>query len=273
MRLTVLGASGGWPTADLCCSGYLVEADGYRLLIDPGYGTLPRLMQTCEVDQLDAVVISHGHPDHCADLNPLLRARVFGHRRDDSAPDPLPVYAPAGALDRVLNLDQIRSVSRHAEVNVVGDGSSIQLGPLSITTVLLPHHVVNVGMRIAADDVILSYTGDSGDCADRTALAKGSTVLLAEATYLDQPPPDELRYLSSVRQVAHQALEGSAGWTVLTHLWPGSVAARSLEVANEEGLFAACVAHPDLVIEVGETPAAALPDSEPEYRPRRALPS
>jgi ribonuclease BN (tRNA processing enzyme) len=102
MRLTVLGGTGGWPTAGTACSGYLVEHDGYRVLIDPGYATFPRLLEHCDAAAVDAVLVSHGHPDHCADLNPLLRARALAERPAPS----LPLYAPPGALDAVLALDR-----------------------------------------------------------------------------------------------------------------------------------------------------------------------
>ena len=72
--MTVLGCCGAWPAAGQACGGYLVEYDGFRLLIDPGYATLPRLLRHVAASDVDAVLVSHGHPDHCADLNPLLRA-------------------------------------------------------------------------------------------------------------------------------------------------------------------------------------------------------
>ncbi len=82
MRLTVLGGCGAWPEAGQACSGFLVEHDGFRLVVDLGYATVPRLLERAAPAQVDAVFISHGHPDHCADLNPLLRARVL---REDPA--------------------------------------------------------------------------------------------------------------------------------------------------------------------------------------------
>ncbi|MEU1849482.1 MBL fold metallo-hydrolase [Streptomyces sp. NPDC019990] len=75
MRPTVLGGCGAWPTAVQACSGYLIEYAGFRLLIDPGYATLPRLLDHHTVDSIDAVLISHGHPDHCADLSPRTHGR------------------------------------------------------------------------------------------------------------------------------------------------------------------------------------------------------
>lgn len=81
MRLTVLGGCGVWPGAGQACGGYLVEHDGFRLLVDPGYATLPRLLGHVDARQVDAVYVSHRHPDHCADLNPLLRARALAEDR------------------------------------------------------------------------------------------------------------------------------------------------------------------------------------------------
>ena len=89
LKLTIVGGCGGWPAAGEACSGYLLENDGFRLLIDPGYAVVPKLLRTVAADQVDAVLVSHGHPDHCADLNPLLRARAFM----DQPAEALPVHA------------------------------------------------------------------------------------------------------------------------------------------------------------------------------------
>src|SRR5882724_7923726 len=77
VKITVLGGCGAWPAAGQACSGYLVEHGGFRLVIDPGYATVPRLLELVPAAAVDAVLVSHGHPDHCADLNPLLRARTM----------------------------------------------------------------------------------------------------------------------------------------------------------------------------------------------------
>ena len=62
MRLTVLGGCGAWPEAGQACSGFLVEQDGFRLLVDAGYAILPRLLHLVSAAQLDAVYIATGTP-------------------------------------------------------------------------------------------------------------------------------------------------------------------------------------------------------------------
>src|ERR671919_301327 len=102
MRFTVLGGCGAWPAAGQACSGYVIEHEGFTALVDPGYATLPRLLERMGAADVDAVLVTHGHPDHCADLNPLLRARAL----QDDPPAALPVFALPGALDAVLALDR-----------------------------------------------------------------------------------------------------------------------------------------------------------------------
>jgi ribonuclease BN (tRNA processing enzyme) len=217
MRLTVLGSCGAWPDAGQACSGYLVEHDGFRLLVDLGYAIVPRLLERLTAAQVDAVLISHGHPDHCADLNPLLRARVF---RDD--PPPLPVYAPPGALDAVLALDGPGMLAGGYALHELTPGSSLDVGPLQVQTRLLPHWLPNVGIRLTAGGRALAYTGDSGPSPDVADLARGADLLLAEASYADRVPEDSRRYLSSARQQGRQAAEAGAGHLLLTHLMPGT---------------------------------------------------
>jgi ribonuclease BN (tRNA processing enzyme) len=233
MRLTVLGGCGAWPEAGQACSGYLVEHDGFRLLVDPGYATVPRLLERVTADQVDAVFISHGHPDHCADLNPLLRARALRH----DPPPPLPVYALPGALDAVLALDRPGMLADAYEVHDFSAGSSLDIGPFRAVTRLLPHWLPNAGLRLAAGGRVLAYTGDSGPAPEVVELARHADLLLAEATYVDHVPEDSQLYLSSARHAGQQAAQADAGHLVLTHLWPSTdhQAARAAATAGYDG--------------------------------------
>ena len=246
MRLTVLGGCGAWPEAGQACSGYLVEHDGFRLVVDLGYATVPRLLTWTTADRVDAVFISHGHPDHCADLNPLLRARAL---RDDP-PTPLPVYALSGALDAVLALDRPGLLAGAYVLREFAAGDGFDIGPFRAETRRLPHWVPNAGVRLSAGGRVLAYTGDTGPSPEIAELGRGADLLLAEATYVDQVPENSRLYLTSARHAGRQATQAGAKHLLLTHLWPSTdpVAARAAAYDEYNGQIG--VATADLVLDL-----------------------
>jgi ribonuclease BN (tRNA processing enzyme) len=246
MRLTVLGGCGAWPEAGQACSGFLVEQDGFRLLLDLGYATVPRLLELLPAEQVDAVFISHGHPDHCADLNPLLRARAL---RDSPAPA-LPVYAPPGALDAVLALDRPGMLAGAYTLHEFSAGTRLEIGPFHVDTRLLPHWTPNAGVRLAAGATALTYTGDSGPSPYLAELADGAALFVAEASYVDRVPVDSRLYLSSARQAAWEAARAGAGRLLLTHLMPGTDHGAARTAARAEYGGPVDVATPGLVLNV-----------------------
>jgi ribonuclease BN (tRNA processing enzyme) len=252
MRISVLGGCGAWPAAGQACSGYLVEQDGFRLLVDPGYATLPRLLSLldadgCSADDVDAVLVSHGHPDHCADVHPLLRARVLGGGQRA----PLPLYAPLGALDRVLDLDGPGRLRDACQVTSLMPQRRVRIGPFQVDTWLLPHHVPNLGLRLAAGGSVLAYTGDTGPSPDIVALALGCDAFLAEATYPERAPGGDGQFLSTARQAGENAARAGAGRLILTHLWPGTSRDAALEAAGRAYSGAIAVAAGGLVVDLG----------------------
>lgn len=262
VELTILGGSGGWPQAGQACSGYLVSGDGYRLLIDPGYGIAGEVQRYCRPDQIDAVLVSHGHPDHCADLNPLLRARVLGSRRCD----PLPVLAPAGALTPVLELDPVSSIRAGAEEMLADPGSKIDFGPFTVLAAEVRHHVTSYGFRITGSDgAVLAYTADSGPSPDRVDLAQDANLLLGEVSYPERVPPADARYLCDARQLAELALAADVDQCVVTHLMPETDPFRALALMRDAGLEEVVLARPGSVLGIEPRPAAI-------GLPRRAAP-
>lgn len=246
MRLTVLGGCGAWPEAGQACSGFLVESEGFRLVIDLGYATVPRLLQLVAADQVDAVFISHGHPDHCADLNPLLRARAL---REDPSP-PLPVYALPAALDAVLALDQPEMLTNAYRLHEFDGEGQLDIGPFHAETRLLPHGVPNAGVRLIASDRVLAYTGDAGPSPDVVWLARDADLLIAEATFVDQVPRRLRGHLTSARQAGQQATQAAAQSLLLTHLFPGTSKTGAHAAAADEYDGHVSVAVPGLVIDL-----------------------
>ena len=105
MELIVLGSSGTWPNADTATSGYLVRHDGFNLWMDAGTGTLANLQQHIDIPDLDAIVISHEHPDHFVDLYPAFYAWHYGELGEPG----LPVFVPTDFSQRLADLVSIDS--------------------------------------------------------------------------------------------------------------------------------------------------------------------
>jgi ribonuclease BN (tRNA processing enzyme) len=241
MRLTVLGGSGAWPAAGGGCSGYLVEQDGFRLLIDPGYATVPRLLGLLPAAEVDAVLVTHGHPDHCADLNPLLRARVL-----PGGASVLPVHALPGSLDAVLALDAPPMLAGSYELHDLAATSSI--GPFAVRSVRLPHFVPNLGVRLTAGGATLAYTGDAAADDAVLELARDVDVLVAEASFADTLPERSRGGLNTAAEVGRQAAAAAARHLVLAHLFPTTDPAAALAAARSSYDGPVDVAVPGLTI-------------------------
>jgi len=221
--LTVLGSCGAWPEAGRACSGYLLEYDGFRVLLDLGYAALPRLLEYCPHGEIDAVVVTHQHPDHCVDVSGLARVRYY------EAPDapPVPLHSAPGVLDVLRALEPNPDP---AEVFAVHDlASTTRIGPFEVLTVELPHFKTNLGVRLTAPGVSVAYTGDSGLSPDLQKLAAGTDLFISDATYQgDQTSP----YLMTAAQAAQGAR--GAKRLILTHFWPGSDRSVSVAEASRE---------------------------------------
>lgn len=214
----MLGCSGTFPGPASACSGYLVEHDGYRLVVDLGAGALGMLQRHVGLLDVDAVYVSHLHADHCIDLVAYSYARRY---HPSGVPAPLPVYGPAGTRERIFaSFDEppangLEDVYDFREVAP----STHQLGPLTVTAARVNHPVECHGLRIEADGRTLTYSGDTGESQALVELASGADLLLCEASWAsaaDNPPDLHL----SGRQAGEHAAKAGAQRLLLTHIVP-----------------------------------------------------
>ncbi|HET8658717.1 MAG TPA: MBL fold metallo-hydrolase [Micromonosporaceae bacterium] len=217
MRLTVLGCAGSFPGPESACSAYLVEADGFRLLLDFGSGSLSALQRYVGLHEVDAILLSHLHGDHILDACVYVIARRYA---PDGPCPPLPVYAPAGAPARL------------AAAYSVGDGplddvytfyalqpGTFPIGPFQVTVDQMNHPVETYGVRLDHGGKVLAYSADTGPCEALVRLAQGADLFLCEASYLDgaDNPPD--LHLTG-REAGEHATKAGVARLVLTHLVP-----------------------------------------------------
>lgn len=227
MEVTVLGTSAAWPGPGRAAAGFLVQHQGASIALDLGTGTLSNLQLRVHHEELDAVLITHQHLDHCLDLYPLTVARVF----HPEPLTPLPLYAPPGVFEAVAALeDQEGREEMRGLFDVREPGDAFEVGPLRVTTRLLPHLVPNLGFRVEAGGAALAYTGDTGPSKEIEALARGVDVLVSEASWEDEDGILVEGHLTA-RQAAEHAAAAGAGKLVLTHLWQTVNRDRARELA------------------------------------------
>jgi len=175
-ELTVLGSCGAWPEPGRACAGFLLVHEGFKVVLDLGCGAASRLFEHCPGGRVDAVVVTHEHPDHCADVSALGRARAYG------LPDEprIPLRCTPGTVRRL----EAREPRPHPTTifDVYDPGSPLEIGPFRMTTFLLPHHVPNHGVRLTAPGLTVAYTGDSGPSPILAELARDADLVIADAT-------------------------------------------------------------------------------------------
>jgi ribonuclease BN (tRNA processing enzyme) len=224
--LTVLGSCGAWPEPDRACVGFLLEYDGYKLVLDLGYAALPQLLKHCPAGAVDAVIVTHQHPDHCVDVSALARVRYY----EASDASPIPLYCPPGVLDVLRTLEPRPDPATVFDVRDLADTT---VGPFRLETALLPHYVTNLGVRLSTPDLTIAYTGDSGPGPEAAALADGADLFICDATLQGPSPQTAPRYVMTATEAATAA--AGASRLLLTHFWPGSD--RAVSVAEAARIF------------------------------------
>jgi ribonuclease BN (tRNA processing enzyme) len=222
-RLVALGSCGAWPEAGRACSGYVLEHDGFRVVLDLGYGTLSRLLEllgSSIAEGVDAVIVSHKHPDHMVDLHGLFRARWFGLPSASA----LPLFAPAGVVERLKGLeeDDASGIDRVFDWHPL-PGSAYELGPFRLESWLLPHFVPNAGVRLSADGLTVAYTGDTGPDPGLAELGRDADLFIVEASDRNQREPSAPtgpQMHLTARQAGEAAAAAGAHRLLLTHFWP-----------------------------------------------------
>jgi len=229
MRLTILGSAGSAPGPDSPCSGYLVEHDDFKLLLDLGPGASMTLQRFVSPGDIDAAILSHRHSDHHADLTQMWRLRMV----TDSGPFAL--IGPSDLSETFTNTPEMFDFTSatdfaatdliHAtdfapatdvaatDVAAAARGAG-RLGPLDVRLSQVVHGETECWATRIGD--ALCYTADTEPCAALDELADGAGVLLAEGCGSDDdgPMPGHL----TAGDAARLSVRSGAKLLVLTHL-------------------------------------------------------
>lgn len=174
MRVHVVGSSGTYPAPGRPSAGFVIEHEGSSVWSDAGPGTFLNL--PFDPDAIDAVVLSHRHPDHCTDVFAAYHAWTF-------RPEPrrnVPLFAPQSVWDSIVGfLDKVPGCF---EFTPVEGGDEASFGDLHVTFVEMDHSVPTVGSLWVGSNRSLFYTADTGPGGDWTMKFAAVDVMLAEAS-------------------------------------------------------------------------------------------
>jgi ribonuclease BN (tRNA processing enzyme) len=244
VRITIVGCSGSFAGAEGPASCYLVEAEGFRMLMDLGSGALGAVQRYADLYEIDAVCLSHLHADHCLDVCGYSVARTF---HPDGPKPRIPVYGPAQTgvrLGRALAADPAGADAGVDSRDRITDAfdfvtitpGTMEIGPLRVTAARMNHPVETHGFRLEHAGRSLAFSADTGETEALVTLARDADVLLCEASFTEPPAGSAVELPTGLhltaRQAGQHAARAGAGQLVLTHLVPWNDQNQSVEEAG-----------------------------------------
>ncbi|GAA4718107.1 MBL fold metallo-hydrolase [Isoptericola chiayiensis] len=235
MRLVTVGVAGSLPGPSSPASCYLVQAsDGERdwsVVLDLGSGSLGPLQRHVDPLDLDALALSHLHPDHCSDLSGLyvyLRYHPERGVHRTGAARELPVHGPSTTRERaaaMYGLDPGETMDAEYAFRTWDPAAPVQVGPLRLEPFAVNHPVEAYGIRVTGpssqrpgETVTLVFSGDTDACANLVEAARGADLLLCEAAFVEGRDDGVRDIHLTGRRAGRVAAEAGAGRLLLTHL-------------------------------------------------------
>jgi ribonuclease BN (tRNA processing enzyme) len=217
---------------DGACSGYLIEEDGTRLLLDCGSGVFSKLRRFCDYVELDAIVITHLHADHFLDLVPFAYALTYAPRQQPVPVDRWPgtdsparpkLFAPQGAtatFRRVVgawgNEDLIENAFALHEYSA---DERIDVGTMRVRFHPVPHYLPTFAVDVASTNGGGRFTfgADCSPTPELVEFANGTDLLMIEAT-LPRPERNGVRGHLTPAEAGEHGCKARAGRLVITHI-------------------------------------------------------
>jgi ribonuclease BN (tRNA processing enzyme) len=246
VKLTVVGCAPAWTRrSGRSSSCYLVELGAGAALFDLGQGSFAELSRYCDPSAVDAVVVSHLHPDHYVDLVPLRHFLNY----EAEALGSVAVFGPSQLPGRLDGLMAERGFLSGIQFTGLQPGR-FAVGELEVEAAHVTHIPDSFAFRVGvAGGAGLVYSGDCGRADDLLPLVRPGDVLLCEAAYGARQPQDPVHI--NAEMAASVAARSGASRLVLTHVLDTSDPEAALEAAKRTFQGEVVLAEPGLRFEIG----------------------
>ena len=242
LSLTVLGCSGTYASPDNACSSYLVRTESTTVVVDLGPGALANLQRHVDLVDVDAIVLTHEHPDHWTDLAIARNAYRYIFDRLH-----LPVFTTKGTIAYAAPFcDDVTF-----DWTTLTEASQITIGDLDLRFSRTDHPVETLAVWMESGDASLLYSADTGPQWSPTAFDARPDLAVIEATFAEEQ--DHHLHLTS-EEAGDRARDVGAGRLLLTHFLPGVDPERQRAAASEAYGKAVEVAEPGLTFTVAPVP-------------------
>ncbi len=234
LAVTPIGTSPAWYNPGEPASGTLVEVDGFRLLVDCGSGVIARYVDRwAPALPIDAIVITHAHPDHTFDLVPLKYGLLYGALGWD-APQ---LWLPPGGHGRLQRLAQSFDggedfFTESFDLRTYHPRTTVSIGPFDLRTREVPHYIESWALRLDHARGSIAFSGDMGPDDGIVELVRGVDLFICEAGAPagTEPPPDAGHLPPEL--AGRYAREARAGELMINHVPAELGLERQVDVAR-----------------------------------------
>jgi len=215
MKLTILGNNGPFPAAGGACSGYLIEEDDTRILIDCGNGVLGNLQKFTPVEGLDGIILTHLHSDHMADML-VMRYAVQLKRNRGAMKGAVDVFAPPEPVEEYNRLN----VRDAYNINPITGDLILKFGKLQVTFEEMKHPYKCFAVSVENGSRRFVFSGDTSWNGNIIEFSRGADVVMLDAGLLSRDKTtDDVPHLTAY-ECGIIAKEAGAGRLILTHFRP-----------------------------------------------------
>jgi ribonuclease BN (tRNA processing enzyme) len=219
VKFTVVGCSPAWPNPGGAQSGYLLEEDGRRLLLDCGPGVLARLRERWSWPEVDAIAITHWHLDHWGDLVPWVWGQTLGPGENAKKPE---LWIPEGGTEMLTalggRLGQPEMFEQAFELHEYAERVPFETAGYEVVARRVLHYgLLAFGFRVSTNGTAIAYSGDSGPSDELAELARDADLFLCEATLLRPNPEGDIRGHLSAEEADGYFRASGAKRLLLTH--------------------------------------------------------